>query len=119
MRRIEDFRGFAARTRVVPLKHRLTGLPIDVGLEEEFLGRARILDVNDLRVPFISPEDLLVSKILAGRDKDRSDVRGILRAGEKLDLTLVRRTRDAPITRCRNHSAPIEGSASGQVITAR
>lgn len=95
--RVEDVPAFAARTRVVPMEHPATGFPVDVviagpGLEEVFLARSRTLELGDLRLPFISPEDLLVSKVLAGRDKDREDVRGILRSGESLDLSVVRET---------------------------
>ena len=43
-------------------------------------------------IPVISPEDLIASKILAGRSKDLDDVRGILRTRSDLDLELVRRT---------------------------
>ena len=48
------------------------------GLEEQFLARAVMVDIGIARVPFISPEDLVVTKILAGRPKDIEDIRGIL-----------------------------------------
>ena len=71
-------------------------MPIDLvlagsGLEDEFLGRARELDAGGVVVPVISPEDLIVAKILAGRPKDVADVEGILRArSEDLDLDRIR-----------------------------
>ena len=44
-------------------------------------------------VPMISAEDLLVTKMLAGRSKDLDDVRGILAAqGASLDARAVRAT---------------------------
>ena len=44
-----------------------------------------------MRVPVISPEDLVVTKILAGRPKDLEDVRGILRqAGATFESKMVR-----------------------------
>ncbi len=44
-------------------------------------------------IPVISPEDLVVTKILAGRPKDLEDVRGILRERRaSLDLGLIRET---------------------------
>lgn len=44
-------------------------------------------------VPVVSPEDLVVTKLLAGRAKDVEDIRGVLRErGDRLDLELVRRT---------------------------
>jgi predicted nucleotidyltransferase len=48
------------------------------GLEEQFLARAVLVDIGGVRVPVMSPEDLVVTKILAGRPKDIEDVRGIL-----------------------------------------
>jgi len=95
--RVADVDDFIRRTRVLPFVHRDSQIPLDVvlagpGLEEEFLERARSVDLGGVTVPVISPEDLLVTKILAGRPKDLEDVHGILRErlGE-LDLSRVRR----------------------------
>jgi len=91
---------FIGRTRALPLLHRSTGMPLDLilagpGLEQEFLERAIPIELGGLAIPFISPEDLLVTKILAGRPKDVEDVRGILRTrGRKLDLGRVRSSLD-------------------------
>ena len=89
---------FVATTRVIPVVHTATGLPADVvlggpGLEELFLSRACERDVGGARVPVVAPEDLIVMKILAGREKDRQDVVAILRAGRgNLDLGAIRST---------------------------
>lgn len=80
------------RARVLPVAHRVSGLAVDLvvagpGLEQEFLAHRRFVDFGGVEVPVISPEDLVVTKILAGRPKDLDDVRGILREqGEALDL---------------------------------
>jgi len=76
---------FVRRTRVLPFVHVATGMPLDVvlagsGLEDEFLARARDLDLGGVRVPTIDPEDLIVAKVLAGRPKDLEDARGLWRA---------------------------------------
>lgn len=95
--RVRDLLGFVARTRVVPLVHAATGLALDVvlggpGLEEEFVRGAREVDLAGVRVPVIGPEDLIVTKVLAGRPKDLEDVRGILQAqGDGLSAERVRR----------------------------
>ena len=79
-----------------PFVHRKSRIPLDIvlagpGLEEEFLQRARKLNLGGVVVPVISPEDLIVTKILAGRPKDIEDVRAILRARlKKLDLRRIR-----------------------------
>ncbi len=95
--RVPEADDFVARTRVLPLVHEPTAIPLDVvlagpGLEEEFLGRAQLMDVGGVTLPLISVEDLLVTKILAGRPKDLEDVRGILVSrGKTVDLGRVRR----------------------------
>jgi hypothetical protein len=96
--RAPDAEGLLRRARVLALVHRPSGFAIDIvvagpGLEEEFLSNRRLVAVGgDLEVPVISPEDLVVTKILAGRPKDLEDVRGILREqGASLDLERSRR----------------------------
>jgi hypothetical protein len=84
---------FVARTRVLPLVHQRTGLPVDVvlagpGLEEEFVARVRMVDVGRRPIPVIAPEDLVVVKLLAGRVKDLEDVRALL---ARSDLAIDRR----------------------------
>lgn len=94
--RLSDWREFVARTRVLPLLHRATRMPLDVvlagpGLEEEFLDRALVVSLAGMEVPVISPEDLIVTKLLASRPKDVEDVRGILEERhERLDLVRIR-----------------------------
>lgn len=96
--RVRDAADFVARTRVLPLIHRASGIPVDLvlsgpGLEERFHERAIPVDLGGTAILFISPEDLIVTKILAGRPKDLEDVRGVLRARAKaLDLVYVRST---------------------------
>ena len=89
---------FVAATRVIPVVHRATGFPTDVvlggpGLEELFLSRASRRSVGGTRIPVVSAEDLIVMKILAGRDKDKEDVRAVVRAGQAtLKLDTIRTT---------------------------
>ncbi len=91
-----ELRTIVREARMLPLRHRATGMGFDVvlagpGLEQEFLRRSRRLDLGGLRVPVISVEDLLVTKILAGRPKDLDDARGILRVHQdRADLARVR-----------------------------
>lgn len=96
--RIDATENFMRTTRVVPLEHRMSGLALDLvlagpGLEDLFLERAVPIDVAGTVVPFISPEDLIVTKLLAGRDKDIEDVRGVLsERGSALDVNQIRTT---------------------------
>lgn len=73
---------FVERTRVLAFVHQRTRMPVDVvlagpGLEEEFLQRAVSVDLGSTSIPVISPEDLIITKVLAGRAKDIEDVRGV------------------------------------------
>lgn len=89
---------FVRRTRVFPFVFVPNGLPVDVvlagpGLEQAFLSRAIRVRVGPVTVPVLSPEDLIVTKILAGRPKDLEDVRGILfERLAQLDLDSIRST---------------------------
>jgi len=49
------------------------------------------VDIAGTVIPVISPEDLIVTKVLAGRPKDIEDVRGVLQERlDSLDLERVR-----------------------------
>lgn len=83
--RVPDVDAFVAMTRVFPFVHEATGMPLDVvvagpGLEELFLERAQRTLLGGVSVPVIAVEDLVVSKIIAGRPKDQEDVVGLLGA---------------------------------------
>ena len=95
--RVEDVDGFLAKTRVVPLVHAGSGVPVDVvlagpGLEAIFLRRARRLRIVGVDVQVASPEDIVAMKLLAGRPHDLEDAAAVLRAQPSLDLSTVRST---------------------------
>lgn len=97
--RVEGTAAFIAQTRVVPLAYGDSGWALDLviggpGLEEAFLGRAVPAAISPgLTVPIISAEDLIVTKMLAGRPKDLDDVRGVLLAqAGRLNLHSTRST---------------------------
>lgn len=90
--------GFARATRVMPFEHLRTGMPVDVvlagsGLEDEFLSRARPMDIAGTTVPVLSVGDLIVAKVLAGRPKDLDDASALWRAHHAaLDADALRHT---------------------------
>lgn len=96
--RVGDVDDFVRRTHVLPFVHSRTQMPLDIvlaasGLEKEFLDRARRARIGDLEIPVISPEDLIIAKILAGRTRDLEDVTGILeRQKKRLDVARIRET---------------------------
>jgi hypothetical protein len=87
---------FVEQSRVIPLVHRATALPVDIvlagpGLEEQFLARAVTRLVDDVAVPVVEVSDLVILKILAGRPKDADDVAALLAVnGAEIDLSRVR-----------------------------
>jgi len=96
--RVADAAGFVERTRVLPMVHRATAIPVDVvlagpGLEELFLSRATERSIGDVRVFLLAAEDLVATKILAGRPKDIEDAASVVRTqGERLNVDLIRTT---------------------------
>jgi hypothetical protein len=95
--RVEGTAAFIAQTRVVPMAFGNSGWALDIvlggpGLEEDFVRRAVPVEIGPgVVVPIISAEDLIVTKVLAGRPKDLEDVRGVLVAqANRLDLEAVR-----------------------------
>lgn len=96
--RVADADDFVARTRVLPLLHVSSNIPVDVvlggpGIEELFLRRAETVRIGGVNIPVARAEDLIAMKILAGRPKDIDDAAAMLAARRKsLDLGLVRET---------------------------
>lgn len=96
--RVPDVDAFVQRTRVLPLVHEVSALPLDLvlagpGPEELFLGRARVHEIDGVTVPVAAPEDIVVMKILAGRPKDLEDAAVIVAAqAAHLDVGLARET---------------------------
>lgn len=89
---------FLARTRVLPLLHTRSEVPLDVviggpGLEEVFLQRRRMHALDDVQVPVASAEDVVIMKVLAGRHKDIDDIHAVVAAQrQRFDVDYVRRT---------------------------
>ena len=72
---------FLATTRVIPVVH--GDFPIDLvlagpGLEQQFLDEVVLLPLEKLQIPVLSVENLIVTKVLAGRPKDLEDVRELI-----------------------------------------
>ncbi len=87
---------FTEHSRVIPMAHRATGLPVDIvlagpGLEEQFLERTAPLTIDGVAVPVIEVSDLVILKVLAGRPKDLDDLAALLRIQRgRIDTARVR-----------------------------
>lgn len=61
--------------------------------EEAAYGRATTHVLFGIELPFPSPEDLILFKVLAGRDKDVLDAMGVVRRhGERIDVAYLEQT---------------------------
>ena len=95
--RVADAQGFVEATRVIPLLHGRSRMPLDIvlagpGLDEQFFARASEHRIGDVVVPVVSAEDLVAMKILAGRSRDMEDVASIVRVRRDLDVEAIRGT---------------------------
>ena len=85
---------FARRTYVVPIQV-TDDVSADLSLamlpyEEQAIGRAVLIDIEDVRVPVCTAEDLVIYKTISERAKDWLDIEGILlRQGTKLDQDYI------------------------------
>jgi hypothetical protein len=94
--RIKDPLAFARKARVLLLTHQPTGLEIDLSFgalpfEREMIDRALTVIVGALSVRVATPEDLMITKVVASRPKDLADLELILDVHRDLDLNRVRR----------------------------
>jgi predicted nucleotidyltransferase len=77
------------------VEHKETGVRVNfifslTGFEREAIEKAREITVEDMPIRYISPGDLIVQKVIAGRAVDLEDVRGILdMQGEAMDKKKV------------------------------
>jgi hypothetical protein len=93
--RLADALPFAEQARVLLLRHQPSGIDVDVALgclpfEEEAIARARTMEVAGVLVPLPTPEDLIIMKAVAHRDRDWLDIEGLLAAHRDVDLRRVR-----------------------------
>lgn len=78
---------------ILPLRHRTTGVRVDLalgmsGFERSAIARATRLTVGETTAAVVTVEDLLIMKALAGRPQDEQDIRGIIDLhGKSIDWT--------------------------------
>jgi hypothetical protein len=94
--RISDAVAFARERQVLLLQDTNSGVTIEVSFawlpfEEEALARARRIDLGGVTVAVAIPEDLVIYKAAAWRDRDRSDIERLLVLhGSEMDIARVR-----------------------------
>lgn len=96
--RVSDVERMVHQTRVVPVVHAPSRIPVDIvlggaGLEEEFAKNVQYHDLEDLKIPVANSADLIAMKIFSGRDKDLQDAQAVLQVQRgNVDTEAVRKT---------------------------
>jgi hypothetical protein len=95
--RIDDALAFARQRQVLLLIHSSSAVTIEVSFawlpfEQEALANAVEIDIGGSKIRVARPEDLIVYKAAAWRDRDRSDIQRLLiRHLQEIDVERVRR----------------------------
>ena len=79
-----DVKRFVEETWVLPIEHTRARVRVDLifsakSFERKAFENAFTLVVKGVSIRYISPGDLIVQKIIAGRPRDLEDARGVLR----------------------------------------
>lgn len=87
---------FAHESRVLLMRHRPTGIDVDVvfgalPFEREVIRRSREKVIGNIAIPLPHPADLVAMKAIAHRPRDLADIEGILESHPRLDLRRPRR----------------------------
>jgi hypothetical protein len=93
---VADPAQFSGETMVLPAVDESSGIRVDFVLsfseyERQALGRSREVEVGGQPVRFVSLEDLLIHKLVAGRPRDIEDVRLVLVKNPGWDRAYVER----------------------------
>jgi hypothetical protein len=86
---------FTPRTLVLPCKDPETEIRVDfifslLPYERQAIERGRDVLLAETSVRFVSPEDLIIHKLVAARPRDIEDVRNVLLMNPSLDVTYIR-----------------------------
>ncbi len=94
---VDDPSSFVRTTHVLPTRSVTTGIRVDfifssTQYEAGAIARAIPIELNARTVHFATAEDLIIHKLLAARERDIEDIRGIVsRKGDAVDWEYVER----------------------------
>ena len=92
--RVADPTGFARKNRVLLLRHKASGTDIDLSLgilpfEVEMVERSKVVDFGAIQLRLPTPEDLIIMKAVAHRQKDLADIQAIAASHPNLDRARI------------------------------
>ena len=94
--RLRDPLRFARKAKVLLIRHKPSGIDVDVTFgalpfEREAINHTVWVNLKGVRLPLPTPEDLIIMKAVAHRARDLADIESILDAHPKLNLRRIRR----------------------------
>ncbi len=92
---LADPETFTRQTMVLPCQDPDSGVRVDFVFsfsvyEREALNRVKDVEIGNTQVCFISVEDLIIHKMVAGRPRDLEDVKSVLNRNPDLDVPYLR-----------------------------
>jgi predicted nucleotidyltransferase len=93
--RIQDPMAFAKKNRVLLMRHGSSGIDVDISLgtipfEKEMIERSILFESGAIKLRLPSPEDLIIMKAIAHRQKDLTDIQAIANNNPNLDCDRIR-----------------------------
>lgn len=93
--RIVEPKKFAQKNRVLLLRHKASGVSIDISLgilpfENEMIERGQEINLGDIRLRLPTPEDLIIMKAVAHRTKDLDDIQAVAISHPNLDKERIK-----------------------------
>jgi len=87
---------FVKETMVLPLLDEKTGLRVDLifsysNYEKEALKRVNKVEISGVYANYVSVEDLIIHKIISGRERDIEDLKSIIRKNKNIDEKYILR----------------------------
>ncbi len=92
----ENPESFALRTFVLPAEDKKTRIRVDfifsfTPFEAQAIKRARNINMEGTKVKFAAVEDIVIHKIISGRERDIEDVRAMLIKNPACDLNYIKK----------------------------
>lgn len=90
----ENPKDFIKETYVLPLYDEKSGFRVDFifsfsQYEKEAIKRVKKIKIDDVYINYASIEDLIIHKIIAGRERDMEDIKGILIKNRRVDENYI------------------------------
>jgi len=94
--RLTDALTFARKSRVLLVRHKPSGIDVDIifgslPFEKKAIRQVVWVNVKGIRLPLPRPEDLIIMKAIAHRARDLADIESIRDTHSKLNLQRIRR----------------------------